>query len=197
MTDLTMREFDAMCLPKVSQRGGSDCLHRLRFRGGCGKSDGFCSVPTGQALSFHGMKWKTICIWNTRWKIRKKKAIQPNLRRPERRSILCRKQKSIRPRADGSFPAGGKGAGRNLYEDIRQSGAEARRFWAADTSGHLVIRHRGSQICKNQTARRSRREEYLLVDGYNIIFAWDDLNELAKYNIDDDEYQWWNSVKTD
>ena len=26
--------------------------------------------------------------------------------------------------------------------------------------------------------------EYLLVDGYNIIFAWDDLNELAKYNIE-------------
>ena len=26
--------------------------------------------------------------------------------------------------------------------------------------------------------------EYLLVDGYNIIFAWDDLNELARYNIE-------------
>ena len=28
------------------------------------------------------------------------------------------------------------------------------------------------------------REEYLLVDGYNIIFAWDDLKELAKVNMD-------------
>ena len=27
-------------------------------------------------------------------------------------------------------------------------------------------------------------EEYLLVDGYNIIFAWDDLKELAQNNID-------------
>ena len=27
-------------------------------------------------------------------------------------------------------------------------------------------------------------EEYLLVDGYNIIFAWEDLRELAKVNID-------------
>ncbi|MBP5249076.1 MAG: TetM/TetW/TetO/TetS family tetracycline resistance ribosomal protection protein [Lachnospiraceae bacterium] len=26
--------------------------------------------------------------------------------------------------------------------------------------------------------------EYLLVDGYNIIFAWDDLNDLAKTNLD-------------
>ena len=27
-------------------------------------------------------------------------------------------------------------------------------------------------------------EKYLLVDGYNIIFAWDDLNELSKDNLD-------------
>ncbi|MBS6397796.1 MAG: TetM/TetW/TetO/TetS family tetracycline resistance ribosomal protection protein [Clostridiales bacterium] len=31
---------------------------------------------------------------------------------------------------------------------------------------------------------RERLKEYLLVDGYNIIFAWEDLNELAKTNID-------------
>lgn len=29
-----------------------------------------------------------------------------------------------------------------------------------------------------------KKEEYLLVDGYNIIFAWEDLSELAKVNID-------------
>lgn len=29
-----------------------------------------------------------------------------------------------------------------------------------------------------------KRDEYLLVDGYNIIFAWDELSELAKQNID-------------
>ena len=28
------------------------------------------------------------------------------------------------------------------------------------------------------------QEEYLLVDGYNVIFAWDELKELAKLNID-------------
>jgi len=27
-------------------------------------------------------------------------------------------------------------------------------------------------------------EEYLLVDGYNIIFAWEELNELAKTNVE-------------
>lgn len=29
-----------------------------------------------------------------------------------------------------------------------------------------------------------RKEEYLLVDGYNIIFAWEDLRDLAERNID-------------
>ena len=29
-----------------------------------------------------------------------------------------------------------------------------------------------------------KKEEYLLVDGYNIIFAWQELNELAKDNVD-------------
>lgn len=37
-----------------------------------------------------------------------------------------------------------------------------------------------------RTAKRKEPEadEYLLVDGYNIIFAWDELRELAKTNID-------------
>ena len=29
-----------------------------------------------------------------------------------------------------------------------------------------------------------KKEEYLLVDGYNVIFAWQELNELAKDNVD-------------
>ncbi len=32
--------------------------------------------------------------------------------------------------------------------------------------------------------RQAGKEEYLLVDGYNIIFAWDDLRSLAEINID-------------
>lgn len=34
------------------------------------------------------------------------------------------------------------------------------------------------------TAPREKKEEFLLVDGYNIIFAWDELKELADRNID-------------
>ncbi len=39
----------------------------------------------------------------------------------------------------------------------------------------------GGPVIRRQTAGT---EQYLLVDGYNIIFAWEKLNELAKVNID-------------
>lgn len=32
--------------------------------------------------------------------------------------------------------------------------------------------------------KREEISEYLLVDGYNVIFAWEDLKELAKENIE-------------
>lgn len=35
-----------------------------------------------------------------------------------------------------------------------------------------------------KSRKRERRKKYLLVDGYNIIFAWEELHELAKINID-------------
>lgn len=35
-----------------------------------------------------------------------------------------------------------------------------------------------------QKTIRAQKQQYLLVDGYNIIFAWEELNELAKTNID-------------
>lgn len=37
---------------------------------------------------------------------------------------------------------------------------------------------------KETGEKKEAREEYLLVDGYNIIFAWPDLKELAEDNID-------------
>lgn len=35
-----------------------------------------------------------------------------------------------------------------------------------------------------RTKKTEKKERYLLVDGYNIIFAWEDLKELAKASID-------------
>lgn len=37
---------------------------------------------------------------------------------------------------------------------------------------------------KNVRKKQEKKEEYLLVDGYNVIFAWEDLKELAEINLD-------------
>lgn len=39
-------------------------------------------------------------------------------------------------------------------------------------------------VYKGTEPNQNSRENYLLVDGYNIIFSWDELNELAKVNLD-------------
>ena len=50
---------------------------------------------------------------------------------------------------------------------------------------------RGKRVIKapiepsyNKVKQLESREEYLLVDGYNIIYAWSELSELAKINVD-------------
>lgn len=43
--------------------------------------------------------------------------------------------------------------------------------------------HAASPDYSHYTQKKKSQEEYLLVDGYNIIFAWEDLNELAKADI--------------
>lgn len=47
---------------------------------------------------------------------------------------------------------------------------------AAGSQGRSSV----TRIYRGQT----RKEEYLLVDGYNVIFAWEDLKELAEINLD-------------
>lgn len=48
------------------------------------------------------------------------------------------------------------------------------------------ILRRENRETKDNASKKEKTsvKEYLLVDGYNIIFAWDDLKELAKVNID-------------
>lgn len=52
------------------------------------------------------------------------------------------------------------------------------------------VRHYSAQVSEASYSRASentskvKKEEYLLVDGYNIIFAWKELKELAQINIE-------------
>ncbi|MCD8365107.1 MAG: TetM/TetW/TetO/TetS family tetracycline resistance ribosomal protection protein [Clostridiales bacterium] len=48
----------------------------------------------------------------------------------------------------------------------------------------ITRREPAVEAVKRTFRREEPKEEYLLVDGYNIIFAWDDLRELAEKNMD-------------
>lgn len=50
---------------------------------------------------------------------------------------------------------------------------------------HITVKSvaENSPSVKKQTAVSGKREQYLLVDGYNIVFAWEELNELSKVNL--------------
>ena len=51
----------------------------------------------------------------------------------------------------------------------------------------ITATRRKPQYTQSQTREnhpREKKPEYLLVDGYNIIFAWDELKALAEVNLD-------------
>lgn len=91
----------------------------------------------------------------------------------------------------------GKVLSASLYEDkelheifVRTYG-EPKRSLPSGSDSRRVIRARDTEkpAQKLQKEEAEAVEEYLLVDGYNIIFAWEELSELAKVNIDGARYR--------
>ncbi len=70
---------------------------------------------------------------------------------------------------------------RNLFERSRE-----RMETRSASSGRDSASGNGTSLPGESTGMGpgSPREEYLLVDGYNIIFAWEDLRELSRESID-------------
>ena len=60
------------------------------------------------------------------------------------------------------------------------------RDYFADSTGSIHKNSsQGSVKAKwSEKSGKTSRRRYMLVDGYNVIFAWNELNELAKINID-------------
>lgn len=62
--------------------------------------------------------------------------------------------------------------------------------WSKKSTGKRVFNY--SQTSSDNTQKevykannnKNNNKKYLLVDGYNVIFAWDELNEIASVNID-------------
>jgi len=83
------------------------------------------------------------------------------------------------------YPTGGRGASHGSAPAASEKELEeifTRTYGPVQRERNRFLR---SHKPENYTPGRARRpqealEEYLLVDGYNIIFAWDDLKELSK-----------------
>lgn len=73
---------------------------------------------------------------------------------------------------------------RTFYSN--QNSKTARRRYKKSRNDSSVMYYSGEDRRREASFSRPRekREEYLLVDGYNIVFAWEELNRLAENNID-------------
>ena len=69
-----------------------------------------------------------------------------------------------------------------MVEASRRKREAARKSYAyrKDFSNEKIAVNGSTKSYSN----KKKQKEYLLVDGYNIIFAWEELNELAQVNMD-------------
>lgn len=73
------------------------------------------------------------------------------------------------------------------YEDEQELQAIFERTFGSVKRDRAMYASKTTVSSQKETVRyrpgKPKKEEYLLVDGYNIVFAWEDLRELAKENI--------------
>lgn len=73
---------------------------------------------------------------------------------------------------------------RSVEEDRELEEIFLRTYGKIERKRPIAERRVESPEERQKRMRKDQMEEYLLVDGYNVIFAWEDLKELAKVNIE-------------
>lgn len=73
---------------------------------------------------------------------------------------------------------------RSVEEDKELEEIFLRTYGKIERKRPIAERRVESPEERQKRIRKNQMEEYLLVDGYNVIFAWEDLKELAKVNIE-------------
>lgn len=69
--------------------------------------------------------------------------------------------------------------------ELERMAEESRRKREQARKKYSYRKEFSSEVCGRVSGKpKERLKEYLLVDGYNIIFAWDELRELAEVNMD-------------
>ncbi len=102
---------------------------------------------------------------------------------------LCRRRQAAQKRQEMQKEQGGEVfIGTDEIDSIihhtsnnsRPAGSRKREGWQRERTSGKENKASVTRIYKGQ----EKKAEYLLVDGYNVIFAWDDLKELAEINLD-------------
>ena len=157
--------------------------------------------PAGSVFCFHGagvtVPWNEVKKY---MQVESRFAREQSIKERETRAgqELC--QTARAGAGNGKTGAAGSGGlGKSYYMDRELEEIFNRTFGppkrAPKETGRTVIRAGGQGEKKRRPAgpepcsNEEQEEDYLLVDGYNIIFAWDELRELAEMNIDGARYR--------
>lgn len=73
---------------------------------------------------------------------------------------------------------------RSTHANSRKEGNKKKEGWQREKRRDAYLSGNGSSSVTRVYRGQEKKEAYLLVDGYNVIFAWEDLNELARHNLD-------------
>ena len=90
---------------------------------------------------------------------------------------------------------GNGGSSLSFYDDkelqaiFTRTYGEPKRKLVSDYDSRTVIRAKNASPAKPVKEKNEPEDEYLLVDGYNIIFAWEELSDLAAVSIDAARYK--------
>lgn len=98
--------------------------------------------------------------------------------------------------ADSSSGSRGNGGSSLSFYDDKELQAiftrtygEPKRKLVSDYDSRTVIRAKNASPMKPLKEKEEPEDEYLLIDGYNIIFAWEELSDLAAVSIDAARYK--------
>ena len=141
--------------------------------------------PTGSVFCAHGAGF--VVPWNEVEQYMHVETEWEEEAEPEELTELSAESK---PPIRTTRSSGGSAVGAFSAEDRELAEIFNRTYGKSESKGSyggaydpMSMMHRPSMPRKVEIKPVERQEEYLLVDGYNIIFSWEELNELAKTNI--------------
>lgn len=132
--------------------------------------------PTGSVFCSHGagfnVPWNQVPEYmHLENQLEKERALEEAKRQSEKAARQV-------PRAARTPGVYSKAAEKELEEIF------IRTYGKVERKGGLTPQTYESEYAKKQRKKEEAMQEYLLVDGYNVIFAWEELKELAKVSIE-------------